>query len=75
MSKAYGILQQMQEQDLERLEGSSPHALLKEDYDPHMHLRPYLLKLRKKGLGHLINAEAKESGEESPIKGLRLSRS
>lgn len=72
--KQYGILQQMQAQDLERLEGSSPHALLKEDYDPHMALKPYILRMRKKGLGKFINEEAKEAGEESPTKGFRLSR-
>jgi hypothetical protein len=75
--KAYGILQMMQDQDLERLEGASPHALLKEDYDPseikHL-LRPYLLRVKRKGLGRIINDEAKESGEENPIKGFRLGR-
>ena len=68
------IVKQMQEEELARFLESSPHELLKDDYSPEQKIHPYILRMRKKGLGHLINAEAKEAGEENPFKGFRLAR-
>jgi hypothetical protein len=80
MTKTQGILQRMREEELARLEELSPHALLAEEGEPEpsddikRFLRPYILRVKRKGLGQILNQDAKEAGEESPIKGFRLAR-